>query len=159
MIIFDINQFQKSIRNGQRLLGLDIGQVRIGCALSDESKILASPYVLFNLKKQKFTLSNLKSIIDKEKIYGIVVGYPLQMDGEKGDSCVMVDKFITKYLLPLEQPIFMQDERLSTAAVGRFFREMQLTRKQQSDRNDVASASYILQTVLDKLENLKREDE
>ena len=155
MIIFDINQFKNCMKDGYRLLGLDIGQVRIGCALSDTNKILASGYILFNLKKQKFTLSNLLSIIEKEKIYGIVVGYPLQMDGEAGESCLMVDKFITKYLLPLKQPIFMQDERLSTAAVGRFFKEMELTRKQQADRNDVASASYILQTVLDKLENIK----
>jgi RNase H-fold protein (predicted Holliday junction resolvase) len=77
------------------------------------------------------------------------------MDGEKGDSCFMVDKFIEKFVLPLNQPIFLQDERLSTAAVGRFFKEMELTRKQQADRNDVASARYILQNVIDKLENIK----
>lgn len=154
MIIFDINQFKTSLKDGYRLLGLDIGKVRIGSSLSDENKILASGYILFNLKKQKFTLSNLRSIIEKEKVYGIVVGYPLQMDGEKGDSCLMVDKFIEKFLLPLNQPIFLQDERLSTAAVGRFFKEMELTRKQQADRNDVASARYILQNAIDKLENI-----
>ncbi len=155
MIIFDINQFKNSLKDGYRLLGLDIGKVRIGSSLSDENKILASGHLLFNLKKQKFTLSNLRSIIDNEKVYGIVVGYPLQMDGEKGDSCFMVDKFIEKFVLPLNQPIFLQDERLSTAAVGRFFKEMELTRKQQADRNDVASARYILQNVIDKLENIK----
>lgn len=155
MIIFDINHFKTSLKDGYRLLGLDVGKVRIGSSLSNESKILASGYILFNLKKQKFTLANLRSIIDKEKIYGIVVGYPLQMDGEKGDSCLMVDKFIEKFLLPLKQPIFLQDERLSTAAVGRFFKEMELTRKQQADRNDVASASYILQSAIDKLENIR----
>ncbi|MCT4635006.1 MAG: Holliday junction resolvase RuvX [Rickettsiales bacterium] len=155
MIIFDINQFKNSLKDGYRLLGLDIGKVRIGSSLSDENKILASGHLLFNLKKQKFTLSNLRSIIDNEKVHGIVVGYPLQMDGEKGDSCFMVDKFIEKFVLPLNQPIFLQDERLSTAAVGRFFKEMELTRKQQADRNDVASARYILQNVIDKLENIK----
>lgn len=159
MITFDTNQFKNHLKNGYRLLGLDIGGVRIGCALSDEGQILASPFKLFNLKKKKLHLSEFHSIIDEKKVYGIVVGYPLQMDGEKGNSCLMVDKFIEKYLLPLNQPIFMQDERLSTAAVGRFFKEMELTRKQQAERNDVASACYILQIVLDKLATLKQKDQ
>jgi putative Holliday junction resolvase len=155
MIIFDINQFQNYLKDGHRLLGLDVGKVRIGCAVSDSSKIIASAYSLFNLKKQKISLDNFQAIIKKEEVFGIVVGYPLQMDGQKGESCVMVDKFIAKYLLPLQQPIFLQDERFSTVAVGRFFKEMELTRKEQADKNDVASACYILQTVLDKLERLK----
>ena len=72
-----------------------------------------------------------------------------------GDSCAMVDKFIKRYLLPLNQPIFMQDERLSTSAVNRFFQEMELTRKQQVALSDKAAASYILQIVLDKLQHIK----
>ena len=155
MIYFDIIQFQDCLKQNYRLLGLDIGRVRIGCALSDPSKILASGYSVFNLKKQKFTLAQLSTIIDQEQVYGIVVGNPLQMDGEMGDSCAMVDKFIKKYLLSLNQPIFMQDERLSTAAVNRFFQEMELTRKQQSALSDKAAACYILQIVLDKLQHLK----
>ncbi|MEK6734773.1 MAG: Holliday junction resolvase RuvX [Pseudomonadota bacterium] len=152
MINFDVNQFKDLLKNDYRLIGFDIGKVRIGCALSDPQKFLATGLTVFNLKKRKFSINYIKEIIEKEKIYGIVVGYPLQMDGNAGEACEMVDKFIKKYLLVLEQPIFLQDERLSTAAVGRYFKEMQLTRKQQSEINDKASATYILQTVLDKLQ-------
>jgi len=93
----------------------------------------------------------LKDIIERENIYGIVVGNPLQMDGEEGKSCLMVKKFIQKYLLPLEQPIFMQDERLTTTAVNRFLHEKGFSRERQEQVNDQESASYILQMVLDKI--------
>ena len=105
MIYPDIIQFKDFLKDDHRLMGLDIGNVRIGCALSDPRKILAFPHSMFNLKKQKFTLSCLKDIIEKEQVYGIVVGNPLQMDGDTGSACEMVDKFIKKYLLPLNQPI------------------------------------------------------
>ena len=152
MIFFDIIEFKKHLKLNYRVMGLDIGRVRIGCAVSDEQKSLSSGYSMFNLKKQKFNSLLIEEIINKEKIHGIVVGYPLQMDGERGDSCQMVDKFIQKYLSKIAHPIFMQDERLSSSAVNRVFREMELNRKQQSNLCDKASASYILQIVLDKLQ-------
>jgi putative Holliday junction resolvase len=148
MIFFDIIEFKKHLKEGYRLLGLDVGQVRIGCALSDKSKTLASAHSVFNLKKQKFDLTN---IIKDEEAYGIVVGYPLQMDGEPGASCLMVDNFIKKHLLKFNQPIFLQDERFSSSAVNRYFKEMEVTRKQQVTLSDKAAASYILETVLKKL--------
>ena len=73
------------------------------------------------------------------------------MDGNEGDSCAMVNNFIKKYLLKLNQPIFMQDERLSSAAVTRYFNEMEMSRKKQVAVNDQAAASYILQITLDRL--------
>ena len=155
MIFFDIIKFNTCLKPDHRLLGLDVGTVRIGCAVSDPQRFLASGYSVFNLKKQKFSSAQLKEIIEKEQIFGIVVGYPLQMDGEPGGSCEMVDKFIHKHLIKLGHPIFMQDERLSTSAVNRFFQEMELTRKQQSALNDKAAASYILQSALDKLQYIK----
>jgi len=155
MIYSDITEFKTFLKDGYRLMGLDIGKVRIGCALSDPRKILSFPHSMFNLKKQKFTLTQVKDILEKEQVYGIVVGNPLQMDGETGSACEMVDKFIKKYLLPLNQPIYMQDERLSSSAVNRYFQEMELTRKQQAAINDKAAASYILQIALDKLQHIQ----
>lgn len=151
MIYHDIHEFQANLKKHHRLIGFDVGLVRIGCALSDKGKIIASGFEVINLKKQKFTIEHLKAIVEREEVYGIVVGYPLQMDGQKGTSCAMVDEFVNKYLLPLEQPIFLQDERLSTSVVTRALKEMGLNREQQSLQNDKAAASYILQAVLDKL--------
>jgi putative holliday junction resolvase len=151
MIYFDILEFKKELSPQHRLLCLDVGMARTGYALSDKRKILATGYGVFHLKKQKFTTTALLDIIEKEESYGIVVGYPLQMDGTEGKSCDMVNNFIKKYLLCLDQPIFMQDERLSTSAVNRYFKEMDLTRKKQSQESDKAAASYILQTTLERL--------
>ena len=155
MIYSDITQFKSFLKVNCRLMGLDIGNVRIGCALSDPRRVLSFPHSVFNLKKQKFTIACLKDIIEKEEVYGIIVGNPLQMDGDSGSACEMVDKFIKKHLLPLNQPIYLQDERLSSSAVNRYFQEMDLTRKQQAAINDKAAASYILQIVLDKLQYIQ----
>ena len=151
MIHFDIVNFRNLLKPNYRLLGLDVGGVRTGCALSDYGQMLATPYCVLNLKKQKITPDSIRNLIEKEDIYGIVVGNPLKMDGETGDACIMVNKFIEKFLLPLNQPIFMQDERLTTSAVNRFLKEKGFSRKQQEEVNDQEAASYILQTVLDKL--------
>jgi putative Holliday junction resolvase len=151
MIFFNIIEFKSQLKPDHRLLCLDIGLVRIGCALSDKRRILATAYCVFNLKKQKFTTKLLKDIIESEQSYGIILGYPLQMDGIAGKSCAMVDKFITKYLAVLDQPIFLQDERLSSSAVNRYFREMELSRKQQVQLSDKAAACYILQSTLERL--------
>lgn len=151
MIIAQLSEFKHLLRPDSRVMGLDVGTVRIGCAASNINKILASGICLFNLKKQKFTTDVLKAIIERETVYGIVVGYPIQMDGTIGESCLMIENFIKKYLLKLEQPIFLQDERLSSAAVNRYFTDMQLTRKQKAELIDEASARYILQIVLDKM--------
>jgi putative holliday junction resolvase len=148
MIFFDISEFKSLLKHDYRLLGLDVGRVKVGCALSDPSRTIATGHSVVNLKKQKF---KMKDLIEEEKIYGIVVGYPLQMSGEEGDACAMVDRFIKKHLLPLQQPIFLQDERMSTVAVNRVLREMDVNRKKQEDINDKAAAGYILQTALYKL--------
>jgi putative holliday junction resolvase len=153
MIYFDILEFKKELSPNHRLLCLDVGMVRAGYAFSDKRKILATGHGVFNLKKQKITSSSLLDIMEAEESYGIVIGYPLQMDGTPGKSCAMVDKFISKFLLCLEQPIFLQDERLSTSAVNRYFKEMDLTRKKQSEGSDKAAACYILQTTLERLRN------
>ncbi len=150
-IYSDIIAFKQEMKENTRLLGLDVGRVRIGYAFSDKGKFLASSQGVINLKKQKLSASFFSDLILKEEIFGIVVGYPLQMDGEKGESCMMVDKFIDKYLKKLNQPIYLQDERLSSSAVNRFLKEMEVTRKQSSELIDKASAEYILQCALDKL--------
>ncbi len=151
MLYLNISDFKNQLKSNHRILCLDVGTVKIGCALSDKRRIIATGHSVFNLKKQKFTSKILQDIIDSEEVYGIVVGYPLQMDGMEGKSCVMVDKFITKYIISLNQPIFLQDERLSTSAVNRYFKQMELNRKQQEALNDKAAASYILQSTLERL--------
>lgn len=151
MIFFDIINFSEMLKPRHRLLGLDVGKVRIGYAFSDLDKFLATGKDVFNLKKEKISSNIFAKICEDNQIFGIVVGHPLQMDGERGDSCKMVDEFIKKYLIALNQPIYLQDERLSSSAVNRYLKEMSLTRKQQVGLTDKASASYILQMALDKL--------
>jgi putative holliday junction resolvase len=150
-MFFDIIKFKQSLKPDFRVMGLDVGGVRIGCALSDKGQFLATGTKTFNLKKEKISSAVFADLCQKEQVYGIVVGYPIQMDGLPGKACEMVDKFIEKYLKPLNQPIFLQDERLSSSAVSRFLKEMQVDKQKQQGLTDKAAASYILQTVLDKL--------
>ncbi len=151
MIYNNITVFNNELKQDAKLLGLDVGKMRIGYSISDSMRVLAFGQGIINLKKNKISKEFFPNLITEHKICGIVIGYPLQMDGEVGDACKMVDQFIQKYLASLAMPLFLQDERLSSSAVSRMFREMNISRKKQADFTDEAAASYILQFVLDRL--------
>lgn len=139
-----------------RILGLDFGLARIGVALSDETKILASP--LYTLKCEKQIEQTVKKLLidvvryEKELHFTLeeyVIGHPLLMSGKTGFLADEVKHFveILKQHTPL--PITLWDERLTTVQAERSLRESNLSRKQRSARVDTVAAVIILQNYLD----------
>ncbi len=139
-----------------RLLGLDLGEKTIGLGLSDESRTIASPFDV--IKRAKFTqdAETLEKIIDAQKIGGVVLGLPVNMDGTEGPRCQSTRQFARNLLARPEigpdMPVLFWDERLSTAAVERMMvDEMDLTRKRRGEVVDKLAAVWILQGVLDAM--------
>ncbi len=134
-----------------RLLGLDLGEKTIGLALSDQSRTVATPFK--TLKKQKFSkdAAALLEIIDREKVAGLVLGLPVNMDGSEGPRCQSTRQFATNLLEKKDIPIVLWDERLSTAAVTRTLLEADASRKRRAEVVDKMAAAYILQGLLDLL--------
>ncbi|NQV84580.1 MAG: Holliday junction resolvase RuvX [Rhodospirillales bacterium] len=143
------------IKTGQRLLGLDIGSKTIGLALSDVSRLLASPAE--TIRRTKFTkdVLRLKTIIAQEDVGGLVLGLPVSMDGTEGPRCQSTRDFAINLLEHIDLPIAFWDERLSTAAVQRvLIKEADMTRKRRGEVVDKMAAAYILQGALDAMNRM-----
>lgn len=134
-----------------RILGLDIGSVRIGIAQSDELEIIASPLEVY---KRTNSINNdakyISSIISKNNIGKVVVGLPLKMDGSSSTSVDMVNEFIEKMKKFTDVEFVMQDERFSTVSASKMLIEGNVRRENRKGMVDKIAATIILQNYLDK---------
>ena len=135
----------------QRLMGLDLGTKTIGLALSDVSRSIATPFD--TIRRTKFTqdATHLLAILDRQQVAGLVVGLPVEMDGNEGARCQSTRAFVTNLLRLRELPVCFWDERLSTAAVTRTLLEADSSRKRRAEVVDKMAAAYILQGALDAM--------
>lgn len=134
-----------------RLIGIDLGTKTIGLALSDVSKIVASP--LETLKRTKFqeNARALQNLCDTHNVGGLILGLPLNMDGSEGPRAQATRAYLRNWLQFSTLPMSLWDERLSTAAVTRTLLEVDASRKRRSELIDKLAATYILQGALDRL--------
>jgi putative Holliday junction resolvase len=135
----------------QRLIGLDVGTKTIGLALSDGSRTIATPMETIMRTKFRKDAETLFKIIDKHEIGGLVIGWPVSMDGTEGPRCQSTRQFADNLLELRDLPILFWDERLSTAAVTRTLLEADTSRKRRAELVDKMAAAYILQGALDAL--------
>lgn len=139
-----------------RLVGLDYGMKRIGVALSDESKMIASPLTTFSVdsKSEDTVVRLLQQLIHHAEKNGydietIVIGMPLMMSGKRGLIADEVSHFVDIMRKHTEIPLVLWDERLSSVQAERTLRESSMSRKKRSQVVDVVAASIILQNYLD----------
>ncbi len=139
---------------GARLLGLDLGEKTIGLALSDTTRMIATPMETIRRGKFSRDAETLRQLIAEHGIGALVIGLPINMDGSEGPRCQSVRQFAANLLERMEVEIAFQDERLSTAAVTRTMIEADISRAKQKQAVDKLAAAYILQGALDFLRNL-----
>ena len=133
-----------------RLGGLDVGTKTIGLATCDSSWSFASPAHTIARTKFSADLTELKAWVAKERLVGLVVGLPLNMDGTDSSRTQSVRAF-ARNVAVLGLPLLLWDERWSTAAVERAMIADDLSRARRSERVDRLAASYILQGAIDAL--------
>ncbi|MGI6145382.1 MAG: Holliday junction resolvase RuvX [Clostridia bacterium] len=133
-----------------RILGLDIGEKRIGLAVSDELGITAQGLKTLNRTKLEDDLHRLAELIREKEINKLVVGLPKNMNGTLGPQAERVKKFVD--LLTKECPceVVYWDERLTTIAAQRTLLEADVSRKKRRNSVDRLAAVLILQGYLDK---------
>jgi putative pre-16S rRNA nuclease len=140
---------------GTRLAGLDLGTKTIGVALSDPGLRIATP--LHTIRRTKFgkDAEALLKLCAAEKVGGLVLGLPINMNGTEGPRAQATRAFL-RNLAPLtDLPVVLWDERLSTAGAERAMLEADLSRKKRAEKIDAAAAAFILQGALDRLATLK----
>lgn len=135
----------------KKIIGLDIGTVRIGIATSDILGILASSYEVYKRRNMYLDVRYMKTLQDKLDADTFVIGLPLKLDGSEGDSVQMVKEFAEELQKITDAKIVFQDERLSTVSAERILIESNVRREKRKNVVDQVAATIILQNYLDKI--------
>lgn len=132
-----------------RVIALDIGDVRIGVAMSDFLGMLASPLEVIDRNKCN-AVERIKKIVEENKVETVVAGLPKSLNGEEKVQAEKVRAFVKLLEEALNKEIVFIDERYSTVAADRMLKET--TKKNAIEKRKVVdkiAATYILQTYLD----------
>ncbi|HQA60630.1 MAG: Holliday junction resolvase RuvX [Tepidanaerobacteraceae bacterium] len=132
-----------------RILGLDIGEKRIGVAISDELYFSANGLDVIERKNNGEDINKIAEIVSRYNVVKIVVGLPKNMDGSVGPSGEEVKKYVNKLQNALEVEVDFWDERLSTVAAEKTLIEADISRKKRKKVIDKMAAVFILQNYLD----------
>jgi putative Holliday junction resolvase len=132
----------------RRWLGLDLGEARIGVALSDDLTGVALPYR--TLANGPAVVAEIKVLAEREQVAGIVIGLPLKLDGTRGPAAEKAAEFKKQLeqALPGKQMVFW-DERLTTAQAQKALRAAGKNSRQSRKIIDQVAAQMLLQSYLD----------
>jgi len=133
----------------EKILALDMGEKRIGVAISDGLKMLAHPFKTLQWKNEAQLLIDLQEIIRDEHIVILVVGLPITMKGHFSARTEEVAKVIDYLREHLNMHVKEMDERLTTVMAEKALQSVGKKASKQRDKIDQIAATYILQAFLD----------
>lgn len=133
------------------LLGIDPGSKTFGLALSDGTRLIATPLVTLRRKNFSTDVQRIFKLFDDNKCGGLIIGYPVDMAGTEGPSSQSVRDLVNNILKMRDVPALLWDERLSSVAVERTLLEADTTRAKRAENIDKLAAAYLLQGLLDRL--------
>jgi putative Holliday junction resolvase len=135
---------------GGRVLGVDVGTVRVGLALSDPTGTLASPLTTLRRAKNHADLDRLAALVVEHEVTEVVVGEPVHLSGASGASAQDAGNYAQELAdrIP-DVPVILIDERLSTVTATNHLREGGIDSRKQREVIDQAAAVVILQQFLD----------
>jgi putative Holliday junction resolvase len=138
-------------RDGRRALGLDVGDRRIGVALSDPGGILASPFTIIERIDDEQTVAAIADIVREQEAGLIIAGLPQSLSGAEGVQAEKVRAFIEKLREKVAVPVEFRDERLTTVVASRLMRTVKTRQGKKKQYQDARAAAVILQGYLDEV--------
>ncbi|MEP7218125.1 MAG: Holliday junction resolvase RuvX [Bacteroidota bacterium] len=134
-----------------RILAIDFGTVRIGTALSDELKMLASPYKVVQYSRN--SPADIAAIVAEQKVETVVMGMPYALDGTESEMTRQTKNFAEKLRAIIPCPVVEWDEAFSSRKAGERMRGAGVRKKKRSQKGitDTWAAAIILQEYLDAL--------
>ena len=148
-----IEEFKKKQSETCRLIGLDLGSKRIGVSICDENQSIATPLKTLNKTSADNLISELKMIIEENSIKGIIIGYPINMDGTLGRSAQSVHDVSNNLDKKLDIDVCLWDERLSTVGAFNLSSQLDINVTKREKNIDQNAAAFILQGAIDFLNN------
>lgn len=132
-----------------RLLGVDYGSVRIGLAISDAERRLASPLAVYERRSRERDAAYFRALVEAEEIGAIVVGLPAHCDGSEGQKAAEARAFGAWLAETTGLPVRFWDERFTTVEAESALWQAGLTHKKRKARRDRVAAQILLQAYLD----------
>ena len=148
-----IEDFKIKHSNKVRFIGLDLGSKRIGVSICDERESIATPFKTINKTNTNELIDQLKVIIEKNNIGGIIVGNPVNMDGSLGRSAQSVNDVASNISKSIDLPLILWDERLSTVGAFNLSSQLDVNVSKRVKTIDQNAAAFILQGAIDYLNN------
>ena len=132
-----------------RILGLDVGDRRIGVAISDPLHIIASPLSVIDRKIDSNYIGAIQKIIDEKEVEAVVVGLPLTMKGLESSQTEKVKKFNEELIQKINIPLYSIDERLSSVTAQNSLIQQGIKTGHNKEEIDKTAAAIFLQEYLD----------
>ncbi len=134
-----------------RTIGLDVGDVRIGIALSDLLMLTAQGIETYTRKEEQADIDYLAAFMHRNNVERIVCGLPKNMNGTEGEQAQKVRGFAERLKEHTGLPLTYWDERLTTKSAERTLLEADMSRKKRKAVVDKIAAVYILQGYMDSV--------
>ncbi len=141
------------IPSSGRILALDLGTKKIGVAVSDEMRIIASPVRTIERIGWKKLLLHIRSIIEEFDAKALVIGLPYNFDGSESEMSAEARRLARNFSLSLEVPVYLQDERATSYEAKSRLWERGVSLKDTQKKVDSEAAAIILSDFLDRLQN------
>ena len=148
-----IDELKSKLSDGSRIIGIDLGTKRIGIAISDGNRKIATPFKTLPKTKPAKFIEDIKCIINENNIKGIIVGNPINMDGSYGKSSQSAKDTAINISNKINIPVSLWDERLSTVGAFNLSSELDINVSKREKEIDKFAAAFILQGALDYLQN------
>ena len=149
--MLDIEDFKKKLNKKSRLMGIDPGRKRVGIAISDENKIIATPYTTLIKNKYSDFVKEIIKIVEENQIKGIVIGNPINMDGTASQSSQSAKDLAINLSKDVTENVTLWDERLSSQGAFHLSNDLASNTSKKVSKLDENSAQFILQGALDYL--------
>lgn len=144
----DANSAGQTLPTSGRLLGIDVGSVRIGLAICDAAQKMAGPLATYVRRSEELDADYFRKLVNDEHIVGLVIGLPLHLSGRDSAKSQEVQRFARWLYEVTRCPFAFYDERFSTALADELIGG-ELTRKQRKARIDKIAAQIILAGFLE----------
>ena len=149
--MLDIEDFKKKLDKKSRLMGIDPGRKRVGIAISDENKIIATPYTTIIKNKYSDFVKEIIKVVEENQIKGIIIGNPINMDGTASQSSQSAKDLAINLSKDVTENVTLWDERLSSQGAFNLSNDLASNTSKKVSKLDENSAQFILQGALDYL--------
>ena len=151
--MMEITELKKILNTKSRVIGVDMGSKKVGISISDENRKIATPLKTIDYKNIEYLASEIQKIVKDSGIDAIIFGNPLNMDGTKGSAAQSIKDKIKLLSDTIDLPMFLWDERLSTVGAFNLSSQLDINVSKRVKNIDKNAATFILQGVLDYLNN------